>query len=183
MSDYVFDYTKKTISFRSDPVFLVQYMVFRNRSNSEKYMMVKLENQTSRDILEVKLEFLQLDPFNQKISKTHYVFADLNMDGYSKVVPYEIIRVHEKFDSVECRLLHVKADDGTWQEGIWQSFETDRNDEDTRLDQVELAEEGRVEVVAVNRKRAKYPVFMTFVLIAFYLFILAIILFPGLFIR
>jgi hypothetical protein len=169
MNHYVFEYKKEPASFGSNPVYLVQYMVFRNRKNSEKYMMIKIGNQTSRVVLEVKLEFLQFDSSNQKLSKTHYVFTDLHMGGYEKTVPYEIIRVRETCDSVECHVLHVKAEDGIWQAGSWQSTETDHDDNQS------------LEVVANDYDEFKFPVLITLRLIFLYVLIMIMIMFFGLF--
>lgn len=93
-----------------DAVVLVEYMMFIDEETNEKFILLKVKNQSSDKVLKIELDLDQRNNLGESIVQEKYVFDQLDLCPNQETVLLKKIKVKEVCDSVSCQLKPLEVE-------------------------------------------------------------------------
>jgi len=152
---------------REDAVRLVEYMFFLNEKTSEKFIMLKISNQSLSTVQQATVEITQLNEMKEPIRQSEFLFDNLNLQPRNTVVPLEKILLSSECVSIECKITPIQNHEPTLVEQLSKNRKDPRKVEDSKLYQ-------RFEV---KYQKLKYPYWIPLVFFFVYTALLLAVFF------
>ncbi len=126
MKKYVYESKRSYQSPEYEPVKLKEYIIFRDKTTQEKFMILDFVNNDQETINTIKFEIEQFTRDGKLIRKGDYIYENFEVKGYKHFVPYGKIAVSENCESIKMNLLSACYETKKWTSGKWEMVENNQ---------------------------------------------------------
>lgn len=104
---------------QKDIVALVEYIIFEDERNNEKYLVFKFQNNVNQYLNEIKFEISQYDEENNLLAKSIISHGGFNAKENEVFVPNYKLKASNDCAKIEAKLLFARYERVVWENGVY----------------------------------------------------------------
>lgn len=165
MSNYLYESKRNYETSGYEPITLDQYMIFKDKTTNNKFLVLKFTNNTSYHINAISFEITQLNNNKQPIRKADYEYHHLEIAGNKSFVPFGKIKVDHNCEFIEAKIISVSSESQKWQNGQWEQLNVKHdNDVNHKSCKIETSI-----ITKLTKKGFYFPYYLTIILILLFI--------------
>lgn len=154
---------QKLEKLTSNPISVIEYVMYHEIANHNKILVLKLYNQSPFNMVDTEIQIDQFDNKNNMIKSDIHLFKELYFNTHNESIPNEKIILDEQCQIVEIKIISLKCERGKWQDGKWD-FEF--------LDKKNALDESLIDLESVKHKKITLPYAISFSFLLLFVFII-----------
>lgn len=174
MNRYIWENKVIYQSENIEPVVLRQYIISRDETKEEKFVILHYFNNVSEILCAMRFEIIQYNSKGEQIQKAEYYYNDFLVKPRSQFVPYAKIMLDNRCTSIQTKLISAQYELHNWKNGEWEHHETPKIDEQEQKvsDEVAIKEEENkepkriIKKTRLGKKGFRIPYFLSLLIVA-----------------
>lgn len=153
MEKYELVKQQKLEKLTSNPISVIEYVMYYEIANHNKLLVLKLSNQSPFNMVDTEIQIDQFDDKNNMIQSDVHLFKELYFNTNYESIPNEKIIIDDQCQIIKVKIISLKCARGKWQDGEWD-FEF--------MDEKIVLDESLVDLESIKHKKITLPYAISF---------------------
>jgi len=172
MSEYTLVSKRRPQKPRNVPVVLDEYMIFSDKNETSKALVLMLKQKSSVDIDGILIQIKQLDSTGDIISVANYAFNELVVKPPKNLfIPEKKIMLYDECADIEYQLLKAESSSMIWENDTWTEIE--------QSDEEEIAPKDTFVTKSIKPITIKLPLLIPMLILLVHIIILISVFFVA----